>query len=286
MRLLQGQLVLRIEDLDEERVVPGCAQQLMDDLLWLGLDWDEGPDIGGPFGPYTQSERLDHYAHAAQVFSEKGRVYRCLCSRKDIRQVQSAPHGLTSVYPGTCRDLTAEQYEAMSERKSEREPALRARVDARVIHFTDLLYGPQTQDLAADVGDFVIVRRDGFFAYQLAVVVDDALMGITHVLRGEDLLDSTARQILLYEQLGYAPPAFLHVPLMQDEHGIKLSKRDGAASLEIYRDAGWSAERVIGHLAYSLNLMDRDEPISARALVESLSLEEFVRTLHDSRTAP
>ena len=285
MRLLNGALILRIEDLDEERVVPECTQKLMDDLLWLGLEWDEGPRVGGPHASYMQSQRLEHYARATEALEAQGVLYKCLCSRKEIRQVQSAPHGRTHVYPGTCRDLTPQEYQEQASLKDGRAPVLRVRVGDRVIAFEDGIYGPQTQDLAAEVGDFIVMRRDGFFAYQLAVVVDDALMSITHVLRGEDLLESTPRQLLLYEYLNQPAPTFFHVPLMQDNQGIKLSKRDGASSLDTYRDSGWSADRVIGHLAYSLNLVDRDEPISPQELVDSLSLEAFVRTLQNSEPA-
>ena len=267
-RSCDGQFVLRIEDLDRPRVRPGATQRMLDDLHWLGLDWDEGPDCGGSYAPYTQSERIDIYQHYLQRLRELGLVYPCYCSRAEISHLahilqQGEEDGPR--YPGTCRYLTEEQcrnYEARG-----RRPAFRLRVDdERVISFTDLLMGPTTQHVQRTVGDFIILRSDGIFAYQFAVVVDDALMHINQVVRGADLLSSTARQILLYEALGFLIPTFAHVPLMLDEHGKRLAKRPHSLGLEPLRTAGTTAAQVIGQLTASCGLVEQGEGISATEL--------------------
>lgn len=243
---------MRMEDLDRPRTVDGSAQQILDDLRWLGLDWDEGPDVGGPFGPYTQSERDSNYAEALLRLEAAGKVFRCWCSRKDIREAASAPHGGSPVYPGTCRDLEPDQIAEVQAAKPDRTPAWRYRATEGTIGVDDKVKGWFKQDLATEVGDFVLRRADGLFAYQLAVVVDDIEMEITDVLRGEDLLDSTPRQIALYHALGSEPPRFWHVPLMLDAAGERMSKRDGSESLRSLRDAGLEPEQVVGQLAASL----------------------------------
>lgn len=261
VRRVGGVFVLRMEDLDRPRVVPGSAQQLLDDLRWLGLDWDEGPEgtrakkqgpEGGPFGPYTQSERDHLYEAALAALIERGDVFRCWCSRRDIAEAASAPHGASPIYPGTCRDLNEAQHAQRQAEKPDRVPAWRFRVRDTTITFRDELCGEVTQRLADEVGDFVVRRADGLFAYQLAVVVDDLAMQITDVVRGEDLLDSTPRQIALARALGGDPPRYWHVPMMLDEAGERLSKRDGSRSLAELRAAGWTPERVVGHLAATL----------------------------------
>lgn len=276
-RLMHGTFVLRIEDLDMLRAVDGGAEQMMEDLRWLGLDWDEGPDVGGPFGPYVQSDRQEIYEFHLQQLIKRGVVYPCFCSRKDIRMASSAPHGIDGiVYPGTCQHLTAADVEAQRAARDNREPTWRLRVDDQPMVFSDGFYGPQSQQLARDVGDFILKRRDGFYAYQLAVVVDDALMQVTDVLRGEDLLASTARQIFLYRCFDWHVPRFWHVPLMLDAQGQKLSKRDGAASLDEYRAKGMAAADIIGMLAKSLGLRHDDSPIELKNLLAQLTLEQFL----------
>src|SRR5581483_1311211 len=206
-----GRFVLRVEDLDQPRVRPGATEGMLADLRWLGLDWDEGPDIGGPHMPYTQSERQEYYEVYLQRLREAGLVYSCYCSRAEIARIASAPHGSEgSRYPGTCRNLSEAQrrrHEAAG-----RCPSLRFRDPAeRVVTFDDLLAGPKSQQVQQAAGDFILRRSDGIFAYQFVVVVDDGLMRINQVVRGADLLSSTARQVLLFEALGFPVPAFAHV---------------------------------------------------------------------------
>ena len=263
-----GEFVLRVEDLDRPRVSPGASEQMLADLRWLGLDWDEGPDVGGPHSSYTQSERQAIYTEYLQRLHEAGLIYPCYCSRADIARSASAPHGEEGPrYPGTCRHLSEarrRQYEAEG-----RRPSLRLRVeDERVVTFTDLLAGPVEQQVQQAVGDFILRRSDGIFAYQFAVVVDDGLMQINQVVRGSDLLSSTARQILLFEALGFPLPMFAHVPLWLDSAGQRLSKRVQSAGLAPLRANGTTPEQIIGQLSSSCGLVEPGEAISATRLAE------------------
>ena len=256
-----------MEDLDRPRVVKGSAEGILHDLLWLGLDWDEGPDRGGPFAPYAQSERGERYDAAFETLRTEGRVYPCFCSRKDIQSAVSAPQapGDEALYPGTCRDLP--RREIARRLTSRAAPAWRFRVDpAGLLPFTDRVRGPQEVD-PGSIGDFVVRRADGVPAYQLAVVVDDIAMKISEVVRGEDLLASTFRQLLLYRALGASPPAFAHVPLLLGDDGVRLSKRHRGITLREISAAGESAEAIVGRLAHRHGLRDTAAPISARALV-------------------
>jgi glutamyl-tRNA synthetase len=250
-----GRLVLRIEDLDAPRVRPGAEEAILADLRWLGLDWDEGPDVGGPFGPYRQSERTRIYASALERLRSLELAYPCACSRAEV--ASSAPHGPDGapVYPGRCRSLDPEEVLSRA-RESGRSPAWRFRVPEGRIGFRDAVMGERTEETAAEVGDFVLARSDGAVAYQLAVVVDDAAMEIGCVVRGADLLASTARQIHLHRALGNEPPPdFLHVPLVLSAEGIgKLSKRNRPEGVARLREAGWTPERLTGLLARSLGL--------------------------------
>lgn len=262
-----GAFVLRMEDLDAPRVVPGAAEAVLDDLRWLGLDWDEGPDVGGPFGPYVQSQRLDRYAAAARELTERGHTYPCTCSRKEIASIASAPHDDEGpIYPGTCRGGPSHP---------EREPALRFRMPEPPPAFDDVLRGASPPGLGR--GDFVIQRKDGVFAYQLACVVDDAAMGITEVLRGDDLLASTPRQIALYRALELPAPRFVHVPLVLGGDGQRLAKRHGAIAIAQLRDRGLSPEAIVGRLAHGAGLCGEDRPIAARELVERFELARLRR---------
>ena len=262
-----GAFVLRMEDLDRPRVRPGAAAAILSDLRWLGLDWDEGPDTGGPDAPYTQSERGAIYEGHLQRLYEAGLVYPCYCSRAAIARAASAPHGADDgpAYPGTCRDPV--QREQQRQRAGDRTPALRFRAPAGVLGFQDGLYGLVEQDVARASGDFVVCRADGVPAYQLAVVVDDALMAITDVVRGADLLFSTPRQIALYHAFGYALPRFLHVSLAVDGSGERLAKRHGAVGLEPLRESGRPPERVVGALAVSVGLVPLGTTLTARELL-------------------
>jgi glutamyl-tRNA synthetase len=279
-RLMDGVFIMRNEDLDLPRVIEGSDQQIYEDLYWLELDWDEGPDIGGPVGPYNQSERSGLYEEALQRLDEKGVVFRCYCSRKDVREASSAPHDSGRVlYPGTCRFLSPEEEAEIQAEKPDRTPSWRYRVPARELSVEDVVAGTFTQHLNTAVGDFPIRRADALFAYQLAVVVDDALMGVTDVLRGVDLLPSTPRQIELFEALDLPVPHFWHVPLMCDEEGNRMSKRIESNSIQELRAQGKSPAEVVGMLAASVGLAEPGEAVSVGRLLDRLTLEEFQEVL-------
>ncbi len=230
VRRAGGRFALRIEDLDRDRCRPEWELALREDLAWLGLTWDvEGP---------RQSERGAAYEAALAQLARDGHLYECYCSRAEVRAA-SAPHGPSDdgpIYPGTCRTLTVGDRERR--RAEGRRPALRLRVEPGVIAFDDVLHGVVAQDVAATVGDFIVRRSDGLHAYQLAVVVDDAALGVTDVARGDDLLGSTPRQILLQQLLGLQPVRYAHVPLLLDGAGARLAKRDGAATIRAVRESG------------------------------------------------
>jgi glutamyl-tRNA synthetase len=269
-----GEFVLRMEDIDGPRSRPALAEQILFDLRWLGLDWDEGPDVGGPYGPYTQSERLRDYEQAVELLTAAGLLYPCYCSRAELLSVASAPHGLDAegpVYAGTCRSLSQTE---RAERAARKTPSLRFPMPMRPIRFHDEAAGACSYPPGAG-GDYVVRRADGIISYQLAVVLDDAAMRITDVLRGYDLLDSTPRQLMLYEALELQAPRFAHVPLLLGEDGKRLAKRHGALSLRALRENGVPPQRVIGALASVSGLHDRIESIGASELVASFSLERI-----------
>jgi glutamyl-tRNA synthetase len=272
-RAAGGQFVLRMEDLDLPRVQRHAAQSILDDLRWLGLAWDEGPDSGGLLGPYTQSARTDLYRHALATLRERELVYPCYCTRAELSRIASAPHAGESAprYPGTCRTLTSRQRRAHE--VAGRRPALRFRAPAMAIHFTDQLCGEQSEVVLETAGDFIVQRSDGIIAYQLAVVVDDALMGITQVVRGADLLSSTARQLALYDALGYARPhEYVHVPLAVDASGARLAKRDQSAGAGELRRQEIAPQVVVGALAASCGLWPAGEPAMPEDLLRDFSL--------------
>ncbi len=234
-RAHHGALILRNEDIDRSRCKPQFVSAMLEDLRWFGFDWQEGPDIGGPFAPYNQSERYPLYRDAPAKLENAGYIYPCVCSRKDLQSAARAPHADDDeepIYPGTCREL----------RKSEignRKFCWRFRVpDGETISFHDAHFGPQQFTAGRDFGDFVVWRNDDVPAYQLACVADDIAMRITEVVRGTDLLVSTARQLLLYRALAATPPQFYHCSLMTDDTGVRLSKRHDALSLRILRQGG------------------------------------------------
>ncbi len=239
----QGTLILRNEDLDPQRSRAEFARAMIEDLRWLGIHWSEGPDCGGPYGAYSQSERRAHYLEAWRRLREGGFLYPCTCSRKDLAQSANAPNDADDepVYPGTCRERR-DVVEFM-------EPAgvnWRFRVpEGQEIEFADLNLGRQRYVAGSDFGDFLVWRRDDVPAYQLAVVVDDAAMRITEVVRGADLLKSTARQLLLMRALGYAAPDYFHCELVKDSAGVRLAKRHDALSIRYLRESGITAEKVL-----------------------------------------
>lgn len=264
VRSRQGTFVLRMEDLDPQRSHKSFASQILDDLDWLGLRWDEGPDKPGPCGPYRQSERTALYRQQLNRLKERGLIYPCFCSRADLHSAE-APHGTDGElrYGGRCRHLTEGQRKQLEQ---QRPAALRVMTDERLICFEDGLQGRFCRRLSEQCGDFIVCRSDGVVAYQLAVVVDDALMGINEVVRGGDLLSSTPRQIYLYQQLGFEPPRFVHIPLLVNAQGQRLSKRDHALDLGELRQR-YTARELLGHLAALLGMIEQPAPVSAEELI-------------------
>lgn len=277
-RSQNGSLLLRIEDLDPARCRVAYAEQLEDDLRWLGLLWDEGGvHASGPHAPYCQSQRGAIYEQMLTRLAEQEQLYACFCSRDELHAA-SAPHRSDGrlIYGGRCRSLTEAQRTALLEN---RRPALRIAVPDEIFSFSDKSGRLFSENLRDDCGDFIVRRSDGVFAYQLAVVIDDALMGVTEVARGRDLLDSTPRQLFLYRALGFAPPAFGHLPLLLSHDGRRLSKRDRDMDMGLLRER-FSPPALLGRLAFLAGLIDRPEPATAQELImhfswESLSAEDI-----------
>lgn len=272
-----GRVILRIEDIDSPRIKPWATKQAVDDLRWLGLDWDEGPDVGGLHAPYIQTERLARYTAALERLKREERVYPCTCSRSDVLEAASAPHiGQEGpVYPGTCAGRRA----ADAEQIVDRPYSWRFRVAPGTRDtFLDRFAGEQSCDVARDLGDFVIGKSDGGPAYQLAVVVDDHEMGVTEILRGDDLLPSAHRQRLLYRAFGWTPPEMTHVPLVVGSDGRRLAKRHGDTRLSVLRDAGCPPERLVGLLAWSCGLRPTIAPLHARELLEGFDIHRMPRS--------
>ena len=247
-----GELILRNEDLDSTRFKMEFVDAMLEDLRWFGFEWGEGPDVGGKFAPYNQSERMDFYRAALEKLRAGNFIYPCTCSRKDIQAAVAAPHPGDDemIYPGTCRNKSYKlQVDGCKLGEQPREPATkfawRFRVpDGETISFTDGNFGGQRFVAGKDFGDFIVWRGDDVPAYQLACVVDDAAMQITEVVRGADLLISTARQILLYRALNLPVPDFFHCELMRDKRGVRLAKRHDALSLRQLRECGESPENL------------------------------------------
>lgn len=242
-RAAGGTLILRTEDLDGPRCRPEFVAAMIEDLRWFGFEWSEGPDVGGPFAPYVQSERMPLYERVFEQLRAAGVIYPCTCSRQDVMRALSAPHigEEEPVYPGTCRE------KSLSSLDANRAVNWRFRVpDDEVIHFVDGRLGEQSQVAGRDFGDFLVWRKDGFPSYQLAVVVDDGAMQITEVVRGADLVTSTFRQLLLFRALGLAAPQFFHCPLVLDENGQRLAKRHDSLSLRALRAAGRMPQQLRG----------------------------------------
>jgi len=269
VRAAGGEFLLRIEDLDTARCRPEHLDSLLRDLEYLGLSWDEEPIL--------QSQRQETYRQALLQLQQGGMTYPCFCSRAEISRAASAPHGEADDgprYPGTCAALDTDQ---VRERASKRKPAIRFRADPAPVKFDDELQGAYAEEVRSRVGDFVICRNDGVASYQLAVVIDDAQSRISHVLRGADLLSSTARQLQLYRALGLPAPRFAHVPLLVNSDGTRLAKREGAFSVSHLRASGIEAARVVGLLAQWAGLHD-GSPILAIDLIPSFSLERLPRS--------
>lgn len=271
-----GTFIFRIEDTDRERVTDEYIQAAIDTLKWLGLRWDEGPEVGGPNGPYLQSQRLDLYATWAAKFLEQKDAYKCYCSADELEAVREAQRAANQApgYNGNCRDLSADQI-AKFEAEG-RKPVIRMRMPDGGTTFTDLIRGEVSFDHNF-VPDFVLVRGDGSPLYTLAVAVDDVLMKVTHVLRGEDLLSSTPRQIRVYQAMGVKPedyPVFAHLPFVMGQDNTKLSKRNGEVSIAWYRQAGYLPEAICNYLALlGWSPGDDLENISMKELTELFTVE-------------
>ena len=263
VRSQNGSLILRIEDLDIRAHNPQYTSLLLDDLQWLGLTWDKGP--------YYQSKRTELYREALSDLKQQGLLYPCFCSRADLHAAQ-APHASdgTYVYAGTCRNLSQSEREELSAHKI---PFFNDTATTEIYTFEDRVYGPTSQNLAESCGDFIVQRADGVFAYQLAVVVDDADMDITEVVRGSDLLSSTPRQLYLQDVLGLSHPTYAHLPLLVAPDGRRLSKRNHDLDLGVLRDQGKTPEEILGFLAYCVGLTEENEPLSSVQIANRFSWE-------------
>lgn len=276
-----GRVLLRQEDIDPQRCRRVWMEGIERDLAWLGLDWDEGPDKGGPAAPYVQSKCGEFYAAALEALDKRGLVYPCFCTRRELRVMAGAPHGAAdglgdagAAYPGTCRRLTANERAARL--SAGRHAALRLLCpdgEAGRTKFTDLVLGPQSFTLTECGGDFALRRSDGVWAYQLAVAVDDMRMGVTQVVRGEDILLSTPRQLLLYRLFGQGPPQFAHVPLLHDARGERLAKRHASLSLAALREQGCRPEAVVAWLIRTAGLEGFGQAVTPRIIASRLRAE-------------
>lgn len=267
-----GRMVLRLEDLDPDRCTQAWCDQVMRDLEWLGLDWDNEP--------VYQSRRTDIYRSAFTQLEERGLVYPCYCTRAE-RLAASAPHRSdgVAIYDGRCRRLSPQE---RSELSRTRRPAWRVEVPEETVSFVDRIQGPFSQNLAHECGDFILRRSDGVYAYQLAVVVDDAAMGVTQVVRGSDLLDSTPRQLWLQEELGLPHPEYGHVPLLLAPDGRRLAKRDRDQELGELQSR-YTAPELVGRLAHLAGLIPEPVPITPAELIPLFSWEKLPK---EDRTAP
>lgn len=271
-----GRVILRMEDIDSPRVKPWAAAQALDDLRWLGLDWDEGPDIGGPHGPYVQTQRLECYVTALDQLKAAGQIYPCTCTRSDVAAAASAPHAGQEgpIYPGTCTGRSAADAAGLTVPYCWR---WRTAGQGRPRTFRDAVAGPQHCDLARELGDFVVCKHDGTPSYQLAVVLDDHAMGVTEVLRGDDLIPSTFRQLAIYDFFGWPAPSYAHIPLVVGPDGRRLAKRHGDTRISILRDQGHGPDRLLGLLAWSCGLQPTAEPVAARDLLPDFDLARLPR---------
>lgn len=283
-----GRIVFRMEDLDAGRARDDAAKAAIADLRWLGLDWDEGPDVGGPHGPYVQSARTEIYRHALERLIETGLVYPCTCTRAEAARMASAPHAEDEppAYPGTCAGRTADDAHCLTEQGM--PFAWRFRSRGLVVEWTDVFLGPRRHEMDRIGGDFIVARSGDVFSYQLAVVVDDGLMGVDQVVRGRDLVDSTPRQILIQEALGLASPEYRHVGLVLGPDGKRLAKRDQAVKIGRLRESGIRPEAIAGALARSIGfevnsatpdlLIEAKWPIDAEKLTRNRTIDpaEFI----------
>lgn len=276
VRSAGGSLVLRMEDIDPERSRPHFAEDIMRDLAWLGLDWDEGPDVGGPFAPYTQAARRNRYAEVIDHLTGLGHTYPCYCTRKELKTMASAPHleDVGPMYPGTCLGLgVAERREREAQG---RRPTLRLHGEGDV-RFEDLVHGEVQMGWAECGGDFPLRRSDGVIAYQLAVAVDDMDQDISLVVRGADILPCTPRQLLLFRLLSAHAPQYAHVPLLLDHEGGRLAKRHQSCELRALREQGVSPKAIAGHLAHLAGLLPICAAVTPAELLGLFAWEKISR---------
>jgi glutamyl-tRNA synthetase len=281
VRSRNGRLILRVEDIDPQRSKAEFIGALLEDMRWLGLDWDEGPDVAGPARPYLQSRRGARYEEALARLDEAGVTYPCFCTRGELRNLASAPHAedIGAPYPGTCRQLDGARRTALF--GTGRKAAVRLRCFGEEVSFVDVLEGEKSMRLADCGGDFALRRSDGVISYQLAVTVDDAAMEITEVVRGRDILHSTPRQIVLQRLLGYATPRYAHIPLLLDDNGERLAKRHQSLTLRGLRQQGADARRVVGLLSRMAGLNPREQPVTPGDLLPRFALARLPK--HDQR---
>ena len=272
-----GRLILRMEDIDSPRIKPGAEQQALDDLQWLGLDWDEGPDVGGPHAPYVQTQRLESYRAALEQLQTAEQAYPCTCTRSDVAAAASAPHlGQEGPrYSGTCSARRASDAEQLTRMGVAFAWRFRASSIRHELH--DLVAGTRSCNVSEELGDFVVAKSDGSPAYQLAVVLDDRAMGITEVLRGDDLLPSAFRQLELYRFFRWQSPTFAHVPLVVGEDGRRLAKRHGDTRISLLREKQVPAARLVGLLAWSVGLRQTTEPLMPQELLVDFTLDKLPR---------
>lgn len=279
-RANNGTFILRIEDTDPTRSTEENKQIILRAMKWLGLDWDEGPEVGGDFGPYLQTERFDTYQEALELLKERGMVYPCFCTKEELdakREAAEKNGGGYSGYDRTCRSLSPEEAQARIDAGEPHVWRLKVPLDHGPIEFEDAVYGPMSFP-AEVMDDMIIVRSDGTPTYNFAVVCDDANMGITHVIRGDDHLSNTPRQILIYEALGYDIPVFAHLSMILGSDGRKLSKRRNATSVEQYKEMGYLPDTLINFLALLGWSLDGETTIIDRdTLTKNFSLDRVTR---------
>lgn len=272
-----GTFILRIEDTDIERSNHTLIDQMIYDLRWLGLDWDEGPDRNGPYGPYKQSERLDIYKSIANKLMEDGVIYKCFCTPEELEDLRKRQlsKGEMPRYDGRCRKLSMR--DVFKKESEGARPALRFKVGRGKIYFEDLIHGGISFNVET-IGDFIVVRSDGVAAYNFACVIDDHLMGISHVIRGEDHLPNTPRQILIYKALGWNPPLFAHHPLILGNDRTPLSKRHGSTAVSQYREEGFLPEALLNYLLIlGWKSSSKEEVISIKRMIEEFSISSLSR---------
>lgn len=282
-----GKYILRIEDIDKCRSKKEYEEALLEDLQWLGIEWDEGPDIGGPNGPYRQSERTEIYEDILEKWHEQGLIYPCFCNRARIQKVSSAPHPGEKpyIYDGLCYNLSAAD---IAEKERKKKPSWRLKTNSQEFEFNDKIQGLCYGKVRYRKDDIVLQRADDMYAYQFAVSIDDGLMDVSEVLRGADLLESTAIQLSLLKLLNIEPPQYAHAPVILDKNGNRISKRQKGITIRELREGGMSAAQIIGNLLYSTGISEKPEPISVKELLNkkipwnSLKKNDIILTKFDT----